>query len=79
MDPNGNIAMEEYVIRLMPSLRSAVNVFLIVSSLEFVEGDTTALSSLSSHLPSSSSCHERQGLQKKRRRLLNPYSWRSVQ
>lgn len=66
MDPNGNIAMEEYVIRLMPSLRSEDNVFLIVSSLEFAEIDMTALSSLSSHLPSSSSYHERQGLQKGR-------------
>lgn len=69
MDPNGNIAMEKYVIRLMPSLRSEDNVFLIVSSLEFAEVDMTALSSLSSQLPSSSSCHERQGLQKSRQGL----------
>lgn len=69
IDPKGDVHHGENVIRLIPSLRSAGRVFLIASSLGFVEGDTAALSSLSSHLPSSSSCHERQDMQKSRQGL----------
>lgn len=79
MDSNGDVRHGGECDKAHAIHKSTSRVFLITRSLVFVEDDMAALSSLSSHLPSSSSYHERQDLQKSRWGLLNPYSWRSVQ